>query len=244
MPAKNNDPMSGASFDDNLEDANLGTIASDRDAEPDLTGAPASRALAAYSAEPVFDRNEIVMPRLRIAQGLTAEVQDGSAHPGQILLSGFEPLDSAILVPLRFARLRELRGEGEERNTVLCTSSDAVVGVGDPGGVCADCPMNEWSEKTSRGKTSRVPPKCTFIFSYMVYVHEHNQMAVIEFRRTSERIGRLLNTMVAQRGLANFAFKLGSEVKREGQRTYAVPTIAPAPADTSILTAARMILGA
>lgn len=234
MPAKRN-------FDDLNDD---GSPVTSEDiaagiANEDLSGQPQQTAITAYSDQPQFDRSEIVLPRLRIAQGLTSEVQDGSAKPGQILLSGFEPLDEAVVIPLKFARLRELRGEGEDRNTVLCVSNDARFGIGDPGGNCQECPMAEWSAVTKRGKEIRVPPKCTFIFSYMVYVTEHKQMAVVEFRKTSERVGRLLNTMVAQRGLRQFAVKLGAEIKRDGNRTFAVPTLSPATASIEDMAAAR-----
>jgi len=231
-------PPTGRGFDDMLDDEGNGAAH-----EEDLGGLTQRQSLMAYSDQPQFDRNEIVLPRLRIAQGLTAEVQDGLAKPGQLLLSGFEPLDAATIIPMKFARLRELRGDGEERNTVFCSSQDAVRGVGDPGGACGQCQYAEWETSTKRGKEIRIPPKCTFIFSYMVYIVEHKQIAVLEFRRTSERVGRLLNTMVAQRGLRRFGIKLTSEIKREGNRTYAVPTLSPAQVDEYTIREAAAMLG-
>lgn len=234
-----NPPQSSPNFDDELDGG------FDSPSEPiheDLAGTPQSTALTAYSDQPTFGRDEIVIPRLRIAQGLTKEVQDGEASPGQILLSGFEALDEVTIVPLRFARMRELRGEGEERNTVLCSSSDAVRGIGEPGGDCNTCPMKEWSEKVVRGKETRVPPPCSFIFSYMVYIVEHQQVAVLDFRRTSERTGRLMNTLVAQRGLRQFAVTLAAEIKSEGSRRFAVPTLSPTTVDASVLQMARSVI--
>jgi hypothetical protein len=73
----------------------------------------------------------------------------------------------------------------------------------------------------------------------MVYIVDHEQMAVVEFSKTAERVGRLLNTMVAQRGLRNFGVRLGSDNKSEGNRKYAVPTISPAQVTPEMLTAAR-----
>lgn len=194
--------------------------------------------LANFSTQLSFDNEDIVIPRLRLAQGLTTEVQDGSAKPGQWLLTGFEPKDELTIVPLMMARNRTLR---DDEGSVLCKSTDGLNGVGAPGGVCAVCPKNKWTEQ-EKGKPN-LPPECTFSYAYIVYVKEFETMALVEFRRTSIQAGKTLNTMVAQRNVGNFAVKLKS-AKQTGKRgTFYQIVVQPVPADADLLNAARQFMG-
>ena len=67
-------------------------------------------ALDIYQEESVFSADDVYIPRLRIAQGLTKEVQEGTARPGQFLVTGFAPEEESVnLVPVGFTRMREYR---------------------------------------------------------------------------------------------------------------------------------------
>src|SRR4051812_39007637 len=74
-----------------------------------------------YTAEPEFGFEDISRPRLRLGQGLTPEVQDGEARPGDWLLTGYDPSPTVELVPIGFMRVRTLRGEERE---VLCSGHE------------------------------------------------------------------------------------------------------------------------
>ena len=137
-----------------------------------------SSALATYQNNPEFDSTDVILPRLRQAQGLTGEVQSGEAKPGQWLILGHEPMEEFDAVPLLFTRRRVLR---TEEFIVLCASSDSITGVGEPGGLCADCEMNQWSEG-DKGK--RIPPPCQFMYSYVMYVVQAKSLALLEFKRS------------------------------------------------------------
>ena len=74
---------------------------------------------------------------LRQSQGTTQEVQNGVARPGEWILSGFEGTDSPVIVPLMFARARELRANNlplndpryvQDNTVILCQSTDGRVG--------------------------------------------------------------------------------------------------------------------
>lgn len=177
-------------------------------------------AMTVFSSTPTFDMSDIMPPVLRLAQGLTPEVQDGSAKPGQWLLTGFDPVDTVHIVPLLFARRREYREDGAE---IMCVSDDGITGVGDPGGDCRTCVMNQWAGE--RG--SRKPPQCTFIYSYVVYVAEFDTTALLNFKRTSVGIGKMLNSLIARTGMGRTAVELISK-KNQGKRgSYYSPQIVP-----------------
>jgi hypothetical protein len=190
-----------------------------------------------FSSHVDFSSDDIVIPRIRLAQGLTAEVQDGTAKPGQWLLTGFDPVDELTVVPVMFSRQRALR---DDEGAVLCKSQDSITGEGIPGGTCQFCPMNQWADGP---KGERVPPQCVFSYVYIVYVAEFESMALIEFRRTNIQAGKTVNTMAAQRGLGNFAVKVKA-AKQQGKRgTFYSTIVQPVTVDKKVLEAARAFTG-
>jgi hypothetical protein len=182
--------------------------------------------LSVYSDHPTLDGSDLFIPKLRLAQGLTAEVQSGEAKPGQWLLLGMVPVENVTVVPIGMAKRRELREVGSR--TVLCRSADAVNGNGEPGGACDTCEFSHWLPapvKKGQPAGTNMAPKCTFIYSYMVFVVESKKMAILELSRTGELAGRMLNTMIVQSGFGNFAVKLGSTSKKGPQGLYYAPSI-------------------
>jgi hypothetical protein len=192
--------------------------------------------LANFSNQLDLASEDLMIPRLRLAQGLTGEVQDGTATPGQWLLTGYDPKAELTIVPLLFARNRALR---DDEGKVLCKSLDSLTGTGEPGGDCTKCIMNQWMDG-DKGK--RLPPKCTFSYVYIVYVHEHQTMALVEFRRTSIQAGKTLNTIAAQRGIGNFAAKLKSSKQTGTRGTFYQIVVQPMQASPEILQAAKAFM--
>lgn len=203
-------------------------------------GESAGGALALYNmSQPEFESTDVMMPFLRLAQGLSREVQDGVARPGEWLLQGFEPAEELTIIPLAFARQRELRDE--DTREVLCRSQDSITGIGEPGGECAACPLSKWQE---RARGSNLPPECSFFYGYMVYVYEHDTLAAMRFQRTSLKSGKMLNTIVAQRGLGKVAVAINSDNVSGKKGTYSIPTINAVAVDDDVFEAAKDKLAA
>ena len=195
-------------------------------------------ALANFTNVLDMESSDLMIPRLRLTQGLTSEVQDGTAKPGQWVLSGYDPKDDVTVVPILFARNRTLR---DPEGKILCRSFDSITGTGEPGGECDKCIMNQWTP--GEGKDAKnVPPKCAFSYVYIVYIKEFESIALVEFRRTSIQAGKTLNTVAAQRGLGNFAVKLKSS-KQTGKRgTFYQMVVQPTQTDADTLAAAKMFM--
>ena len=173
-----------------------------------------------FSAEvPQFDMSDLVIPRLRLAQGLTPEVQTGAAKPGQWLLAGFEPQEKVEFVPVLFSRSRRYR---DAEGTTLCEAKDATTGVGDPGGRCEQCPHNKWTNKGEQ----RIPPACDFAYTYIGYSLTHQAPAMLEFRRTALSAGRVINTMIMNfRGMSRFSVILSAKQEQRGRRSWHTPVV-------------------
>lgn len=192
-------------------------IVPDADEERNDFQAPVS----AYTNRPQFDIEDVAPPLLRLMQGLSPEVTEGAAKPGQWVLAGFDAADELTIVPLAYARRREYRDP--DSGLMSCTSMDGEFGNGQPGGRCADCEMNKW---TGEGKNRR-GPQCVFMYSYMVYVKEFDTGGILNFKRTSLAVGRSLNSLVSRSGMGNVVVTLGSKVQKGGKGTYHIPQLVP-----------------
>lgn len=193
--------------------------------------------LANFSNTVDFGSEDIVIPRIKLAQQMTGEVVEGSAKFGQWILTGYDAADELTVVPLLFARNRSLR---DDAGAILCRSNDGMHGEGDPGGECSKCPMAQWKENASG---ANFPPPCIFSYNYICYVVEYGALGMMEFKRTSMNAGKTVNTICAQRGIGNFALKLKSSQSKSKKGTYASPIVQPIVVDPEVLATAKAFLG-
>ena len=206
---------------------------------------PETGILSMYTQQPEFSPEDVRMPYLRLAQGLTAEVQEGTARPGQYVVEGFAAEKDVTLIPVGFAKMQELRTADEKRER-LCFSSDALQGTGEPGGACTQCEFNEWRPPEEEGGKNR-PPICRFSYGYLFYSEQHDTILGFQFKGKALSVAKKLNTVVNHHGMGKIAVTMGSETKTTpGGSTYFVPTIAViADTDPALIeSAARALAGA
>lgn len=193
-----------------------------------------------YASVPEFDSEDLIMPRLRLAQGLTTEVQEGDARPGDWVLNGYDAVEEVVIVPLLYAKVRAKRvADGQ----VECYSPNAIIGIGTPGNMCAQCPLSQWTPDPdgtldTRGQIRNLPPRCTLAYSYYCWSVTHEAAVVVEFKRTAEAMAKGVNTLIATRGLGNFAIKLVSK-RGEGRGAYHVPVATRVDVGEDTLEVAR-----
>lgn len=178
-----------------------------------------------WTQTPEFEANEVGFPKLRLGQGLTPEVAEGTAKMGNWLLTGQDPFtEGVVVVPIMFGRTRWKRKDPTDRDSpIVCTSADARVGKGDPGGDCKKCPFAKWTPGGANGKNK--PPVCTLTYKYAVFVDGADTVAEIVFQKTSETYAHLINNMVQRYGFGKFAVRLTSTIKRGNNRMWAEPQI-------------------
>lgn len=106
----------------------------------------------------IFDENqgtdEVIgagdLPRITLPSG-TSSVWELPSIQGPQPAASFE----GILVSWKRNRgywPNKYSGQGESPD---CKSLDGITGIGDPGGLCEDCPLSKWNNETSE------PPACT-----------------------------------------------------------------------------------
>ena len=170
---------------------------------------------------------DLVMPRIKIAQGLTAEVQDGKAKSGDILnsVTGENYGNTLNLVVLNYQKgqLYMVTGVG-----VQCRSSNGVVGVGNPGGACASCSLRAWGDG--------VPPLCSETHNYLVLLPEPLEVGMLTLQKTATKAAKLLNSMIVmnkQRAKARgensaawaMQYELTTRVQESKKGKFYVPAI-------------------
>lgn len=95
-----------------------------------------------------MEQEDITIPRIVVLQGLSPEVSEGKGSPGQFYVKGFDrnlgkgPIEIVVLMRSKSRlRWRDLKLGGG----VVCTSTDAKFGQGDPGGECEKCQFSAWT---------------------------------------------------------------------------------------------------
>lgn len=190
-----------------------------------------------WTDKPEFEAGEVGFPKLRLGQGLTPEVAEGNAKMGQWLFTGYEPLDSTVVIPIMFGRTRWKRKDPADRDSpIACQSADGKQGVGDPGGACKGCQFAKWGVRGPNGKSA--PPACTITYRYVLWIVDHEAIGEVAFQRTSESYAYLINNLIKKYGFGKFALKFGSITKRGANRMWAEPQISLTKLTPDMLNAA------
>ena len=193
------------------------------DAEEAAQEAGDNMGLSLFAKPIALTADDVTIPRLRLAQGLTKEVQDGNAKPGEFLLSGAAPRAEVVATVLAIAKFRRLTTT--EEGTVLCRSEDGYVGIGDPGGDCEECPLSKWINSTDKGGKN-TPPPCQFGYRYLLDVDGYGQ-CVYEMKRTAIPAAKALNAMVVRFGYGKTRIALKAQKGQGARGTYYAPVIVP-----------------
>lgn len=208
-------------------EAALGGDVSAEDAEAAaLEDNSAPTGLGGLTSTPVFERDEVSLPRLRLAQGLTPEVQEGTAKPGQWVLGGHDAVDTVTFIPLMmgvdWGHRDKDTGVFAPCNNPRCTGR--AWGANDP--------------RTGKG----TPPWCTRIYRYLGYSVEHGVTAEVHFSKSGEIVARELNTLIATKGMGNFAIALGKQTKNGPRGNYFLPAVRQVAVPSQELDTARMLV--
>lgn len=174
--------------------------------------------------------DQVVVPFLKLLQGQSPPVQEGRAKPGNWWHSDREvDLGQRIVVVPVFMFMTRARWAPVEsgESTPLCKSGNFRVGVGDPGGDCETCPQRKrW---IARGE-KRPVGDCDECYNMILWLIEHEMVAMAIFSRTGSAAGRQLTRLVASTGRGrrcySFAYTMSSEQRKNvTNQIYHVPKV-------------------
>lgn len=149
-----------------------------------------------------LDAGDFVPPRVKICQQMSQEVADKKAAAGDFFntLTGENYGTTLKFIPIqpfkqRIFLVREEKraiiaaatGVEVEGQGLACRSYDMVTGTGDPGGLCAECPLSVWNE--------RQPPFCTETYN-VAALTELGELIFLGFQKSSAKVGKNLFSML------------------------------------------------
>lgn len=163
------------------------------------------------------EQDMLIIPRLKLVQKMSVEADPPyEIKPGSIVNSVTKDVLAAltkdgaslVLIPLLNKKSRLFFKPMSEGGGLLCQSQDGFTGIGDPGGSCAECPMNQWNDDE--------PPKCTELYNIFCLVRGYDYPIPLtaSFGKTSFKAGKALinyffnDSMKAQKSPWNFAYEL------------------------------------
>lgn len=204
--------------------------------------APMAASIFMFNSNPDFAPEDVAFQQLKLLQGLSPEVNDGQGSPGQWIVAGYPAMKTCTFVPISQMKTRELRNAEQ---VLTCQSLDAQTGVGDPGGNCQTCPMNQWRTNPANTSGKNLPPLCSLFYSFYGVVLELDEVAVVRFGKTGIPAAKFMNTLAHTRrklgGFGTFGVKL--EAVKQSNANYSWWTAKPTLAMVSpeALAQARML---
>jgi hypothetical protein len=160
-------------------------------------------------------QGDMTVPQMRLCQSLTP--QRDSSEPKYIdglregehfnTVTGENYGKLIQIVPLMFFKNRVYFRDKKEGGGILCRSDDMVNGIGEPGGKCATCPMNQFgSAKNGEGKGKA----CTEFYNFpSLIVREDggvspNDLVVKSFKSSGVPVAKDWLALMRLRGIDMF----------------------------------------
>jgi len=172
-------------------------------------------------------KEDILMPRVAVLQGLSELVTEGKGSMGDIAdsLSGENLGKEITFIPLFLFKTRVAFKTGEglvmrssNGLTITQASEEYQDRVGQP---CDDIPESQWDGKN--------PPLLSKVFNFpSLIVGKEKEMPIsVTFLRTGMKAGKILISLIARSGEDAFArkYKLSTKLEKNEKGTFAVPVI-------------------
>lgn len=190
-----------------------------------------------------LDPGDIVPPRVKIVQQMSAEAQGGKdarAEPGEFWNTltqanyGTEVSFIPILVFKQriFLVRRERREKADaqlgaagftelsEGDGLKCRSFDMFQGIGEPGIECDQCPLSRWTD----GQT---PPLCSETYNVAALTADTGELIILSFSKSSAKTGKRVFSMIRMSTAKPWSRVLHASTRQETNDlgTFFVPDV-------------------
>ncbi len=139
----------------------------------------------AYIDDPAFDVGDLVVPTLKLLQGMSEPVQQGEpgAKPG-VFWSPFNnaPIEPPMHVLIVFMTKNRWKRDNPKAGTQKCVSFDTI--NGSTYGKCDHCNFKDWT----RSREGDSKPECALI--YVAYALTPDGLCAIRFRGKAEKAAK------------------------------------------------------
>jgi hypothetical protein len=190
--------------------------------------APMDIKISSFSARPDFSPEDVLMSRLRLAQGLTAEVQAGVAHPGEWVFTGLPAMKTVTIIPL--AMMKANRRTAYFIDKTIATICNNHIGAPDVD--CPECRTGQVPDLTTKAWNPGVAP----YYQYMIYMPQYKMPGTLEFAsKSSQNAAKQMNIYLLSQGFGHVAFELGSAPAKNNLGSWQTPTVTVTQVDPEVL---------
>lgn len=173
------------------------------------------------------DGEDLIIPRIKIMQALSPEVQDQKAMIGTIINSlSLENVTDKVFVPVCKFNNNILWRDRNAGGGIICRAADAKRGINEDGSVlfCAQCRKCEF-DNTKQGRDAI--PQCTKYINFLGFFVDDYTPIILSFSKTNMAEGKQMYSMakVARQNIWNFGYKLSVKKKSNNANSWFI--IAP-----------------
>lgn len=158
------------------------------------------------------DAEDIIIPRIKVAQALSPEVKEGSVKIGAIFNSlTTDDLTDKVFVPVCKFNNNVWWRDRAEGGGIICRSADGRTGQHEDGTTlyCAQCRKCEF-DNTKQGRAAI--PVCTKYINFLGFFEGEFMPIILSFSKTNMAEGKKMYSMakVTRQNIWNFGYTLQS----------------------------------
>lgn len=172
--------------------------------------------------------DDLIIPRIKVMQALSPEVQDGKAKVGDIVNSlTLERLNDKVFIPVCKFNNHVYWRDRNDGGGIICRAADGKTGQMEDGSVkyCAQCRLCEF-DNTKSGREAL--PKCTKYINFLGFFEDEMVPIILSFAKTNMAEGKKMYSMakVSRQNIWNFGYKLTSKEKtKNANRWYIIDPV-------------------
>lgn len=158
------------------------------------------------------DAEDMLIPRIKVAQALSPEVKDGTVKIGSIFNSlTTEDLTGKTFIPVCKFNNHVYWRDRRDGGGIICRSADGKTGQYEDGRVlhCAQCRKCEF-DNTKKGRDAI--PVCTKYINFLGFFEGEYMPIILSFSKTNMAEGKKMYSMakVTRQHIWNFGYTLAS----------------------------------
>lgn len=176
--------------------------------------------------------DDLIIPRIKIMQALSPEVQDGKAKIGDIVNSlTLERLNDKVFIPVCKFNNNVYWRDRSEGGGIICRAADAKVGTWEDGHteLCSVCRRCEF-DNSKQGREAI--PTCTKYINFLGFFADDLMPIILSFSKTNMAEGKKMYSMakVTRQNIWNFGYTLISKERaKNANRWYIIDPVSAGP---------------
>lgn len=163
-----------------------------------------------------LEREDILLPRLKLLQAMSPEVTENDEKPGTFFLnlSNKNLGEKVIITPVIHYRSRIKWNPKDDGGGIDCSSPDAKTPKeAKYAPLCSACSHKDWDNTEAKKKDQQ--PKCTMFENFVILIGDSNEPVIMPMAKTQAKIAKKFYSMAALKGGDMFDFSYQMTITKE-----------------------------